>query len=114
MTKKERDAHGRPADEVIAASAMVAALALQPADTTATSIRGDVVTDGPFVDAKEVTSTRPAAFVATLRMPGWSSSIRTPSSTIRRANRLSSIRAAPRAMYSRVPCGIPGRSSSLW
>jgi hypothetical protein len=32
---------------------MVAAFALQPV-ATATSIRGDVVTDGPFVDAKEV------------------------------------------------------------
>lgn len=50
---EQRDAHSRYADEVIASGAMVAAFALQSADTTATSIRGDVVTDGPFVDAKE-------------------------------------------------------------
>ena len=32
---------------------MVAAFALPPS-TTATSVRGDVVTDGPFLEAKEV------------------------------------------------------------
>ena len=32
---------------------IVAGFALQPS-TTATSVRGDVVTDGPFVEAKEV------------------------------------------------------------
>jgi hypothetical protein len=32
---------------------MVAAFALQPS-TTATSVRGDVITDGPFLEAKEV------------------------------------------------------------
>ncbi|MET4781469.1 YciI family protein [Glaciihabitans sp. UYNi722] len=54
VTAEQRDAHGRYADEVVAAGSMVAAFALEPADTTATSIRGDVVTDGPFIDAKEV------------------------------------------------------------
>lgn len=54
LTTQERDAHGRHAEDVVAAGAMVAAFALQPAETTATSIRGDVVTDGPFLDAKEV------------------------------------------------------------
>jgi len=44
------DAH---ADEVEQAGAMVAAFALTPRDL-ATSIRGDVITDGPFLDAKEV------------------------------------------------------------
>ncbi|WP_308466383.1 YciI family protein [Rathayibacter soli] len=53
-TTDASQAHGRYADEVVAAGAMVAAFALRPADTTATSIRGDVVTDGPFIDAKEV------------------------------------------------------------
>jgi len=53
-TAAVRDAHSRYADEIIAAGAMVAAFALLPADTTATSIRGDLVTDGPFIDAKEV------------------------------------------------------------
>ena len=32
---------------------MVAAFALEPA-TTATSLRGDLVTDGPFIETKEV------------------------------------------------------------
>jgi hypothetical protein len=54
LTTEDREAHGRHADEVTASGAMVAAFALQPAETTATSIRGDVVTDGPFIDAKEV------------------------------------------------------------
>jgi hypothetical protein len=44
------DAH---ADEVEDAGAMVAAFALTPRDM-ATSVRGDVVTDGPFLDSKEV------------------------------------------------------------
>lgn len=48
------DSHDRYADEVVKSGAMVAAFALQSAETTATSIRGDAVTDGPFVDAKEV------------------------------------------------------------
>jgi hypothetical protein len=44
------DAH---ADEVVEEGVMVAAFALTPRDM-ATSIRGDVVTDGPFLEAKEV------------------------------------------------------------
>ena len=48
-----RDPHDRHADEVVGSGVMVAAFALQPV-ATATSIRGDVVTDGPFLDAKEV------------------------------------------------------------
>jgi hypothetical protein len=44
------DAH---AEEVEQAGAMVAAFALTPRDM-ATSVRGDVVTDGPFLEAKEV------------------------------------------------------------
>ena len=54
LSAGERAAHDRQAEELIASGAMVAAFALEPAGTTATSIRGDVVTDGPFVDAKEV------------------------------------------------------------
>jgi hypothetical protein len=49
----ELRAHERHAEEVIKAGAMVAAFALEPA-TNATSLRGDVVTDGPFIEAKEV------------------------------------------------------------
>jgi hypothetical protein len=45
--------HDQYAQELEAAGCVVAAFALQPV-ATATSIRGDVVTDGPFVDAKEV------------------------------------------------------------
>jgi hypothetical protein len=47
------DAHQRHAQELQAAGVMTAAFALESRDT-ATSIRADVVTDGPFVEAKEV------------------------------------------------------------
>lgn len=53
-SKEEQAAHSRHADELISSGSMVAAFALENAETTATSIRGDAVTDGPFVDAKEV------------------------------------------------------------
>jgi len=52
-TAEELEPHNRHAEEVVKSGAMVAAFALQPV-ATATSIRGDVVTDGPFIDAKEV------------------------------------------------------------
>src|SRR6266536_3967370 len=48
-----RAAHDRHAEELEKSGVMVAAFALQPSDF-ATSIRGDAITDGPFVDAKEV------------------------------------------------------------
>jgi hypothetical protein len=48
-----REAHDRHFEDMVQSGAQVAAFALQPAET-ATSIRGDVVTDGPFIDAKEV------------------------------------------------------------
>lgn len=54
LTAEELAAHDRHAQEITASGVMVAAFALESADTTATSIRGDAVTDGPFVDAKEV------------------------------------------------------------
>ncbi|AGZ39737.1 YciI family protein [Actinoplanes friuliensis] len=47
------DAHDRYAQELITAGTMTLAYALEPIETS-TSIRGDVVTDGPFIDAKEV------------------------------------------------------------
>lgn len=50
---EELDVHDRHARELEESGAMVAAFALQPKET-ATSIRADVMTDGPFVDAKEV------------------------------------------------------------
>ncbi|MFF3878904.1 YciI family protein [Streptomyces sp. NPDC001978] len=49
-----REAHDRHFEDMVKAGVLVAAFALRPAADTATSIRGDVVTDGPFVDAKEV------------------------------------------------------------
>ncbi len=49
-----REAHDRHFEEMVESGALVAAFALQPATDTATSVRGDIVTDGPFIDAKEV------------------------------------------------------------
>ena len=47
------DAHGRFAEQVVALGGKIlGGDALQPT-TTATSIRGDVVTDGPFAETKE-------------------------------------------------------------
>jgi hypothetical protein len=43
----------RHSDELAEAGAMVAAYALTPRDM-ATSIREDIITDGPFIDSKEV------------------------------------------------------------
>jgi hypothetical protein len=40
-------------DELAASGAMVAAYALTPREM-ATSVRADVITDGPFIDSKEV------------------------------------------------------------
>jgi hypothetical protein len=45
--------HDRHAEELAASGSMLMAYALTPRDL-ATSIRGDVITDGPFLDAKEV------------------------------------------------------------
>ncbi|MBX6748420.1 MAG: hypothetical protein IRY85_01920 [Micromonosporaceae bacterium] len=54
LTPEERAAHARHAEEVPALGGqLLAAFALQPT-TVATSIHGDVITDGPFLDAKEV------------------------------------------------------------
>lgn len=50
---EEMQAHQRHADELLESGAMVAAFALDSTDT-ATTLRGDVVSDGPFSDAKEV------------------------------------------------------------
>lgn len=49
----QQAASKRHADDLVESGAMIAAYALRSADT-ATSLRGDVVTDGPFVDSKEV------------------------------------------------------------
>ena len=48
-----REVHDRYAEDLRRSGAMVTAFALEPA-ATATSLRGDLVTDGPFIEAKEV------------------------------------------------------------
>lgn len=50
---EDRQPHDRYARELEESGCLAAAFALEPA-ATATSIRGDAVTDGPFVEAKEV------------------------------------------------------------
>jgi hypothetical protein len=50
---RERAEHDRHAQELEDSGAMVAVFALQPS-ATATSIRGGMVTDGPFLESKEV------------------------------------------------------------
>jgi hypothetical protein len=52
-TPEDTAPYDQHADELAEGGAMIAAYALTPRDM-ATSIRGDVLTDGPFVDAKEV------------------------------------------------------------
>ena len=48
-----REEHERHSVELQASKAMLAAVVLEDA-TTATSIRGDVISDGPFLESKEV------------------------------------------------------------
>jgi hypothetical protein len=43
----------RHSDELVASDAMIMAYALTPRDM-ATSVRADAITDGPFLDSKEV------------------------------------------------------------
>jgi hypothetical protein len=52
-TPQDTEACDEHSDDLAASGAMLAAYALTPRDM-ATSIRGDSITDGPFVDAKEV------------------------------------------------------------
>jgi hypothetical protein len=52
-TPEELERYDRHAEAVEQTGTVVAAFALTPRDM-ATSIRGDVVTDGPFLEAKEV------------------------------------------------------------
>jgi hypothetical protein len=52
-TPQDTEACDEHSDDLAASGAMLAAYALTPRDM-ATSIRGDTITDGPFVDAKEV------------------------------------------------------------
>ena len=50
---EERELHDRYAEEMRRSGVMIAAFALEPAAMT-TSLRGDIVTDGPFIETKEV------------------------------------------------------------
>jgi hypothetical protein len=51
--ERAMEAHGRFAEQIVEQGGkMLGGNALQPT-TTATSIRGDVVTDGPFAETKE-------------------------------------------------------------
>jgi hypothetical protein len=52
-TPQDTESSDRHGDELAQTGSMVAAYALTPRDM-ATSIRGDIITDGPFVDSKEV------------------------------------------------------------
>jgi hypothetical protein len=52
-TAEETGTHDDYAADMIARGTLVAGYALLPRDT-ATSIRADMITDGPFVDSKEV------------------------------------------------------------
>ena len=52
-TPEDTAVHDRHAEELARSGALVLAYALTPKDM-ATSIRGDIVTDGPFVDSKEI------------------------------------------------------------
>ena len=52
-TPQDTESCDRHSDELAQRGSMVAAYALTPRDM-ATSIRGDIITDGPFVDSKEV------------------------------------------------------------
>jgi hypothetical protein len=50
---EEREPHERYADQMRRSGVMVAAFALEPPVMT-TSLRADMVTDGPFIESKEV------------------------------------------------------------
>ncbi|MHB1430935.1 MAG: YciI family protein [Streptosporangiaceae bacterium] len=52
-TPQDTDSCDRHSDELAENGSMLMAYALTPRDM-ATSIRGDIITDGPFVDSKEV------------------------------------------------------------
>src|ERR1700733_12678933 len=52
-TPQDTESCDRHSDELVQSESMLAAYALTPRDM-ATSIRADTVTDGPFVDSKEV------------------------------------------------------------
>lgn len=52
-TSEDTESCDRHSDELVQSGSMVMAYALTPRDM-ATSISGDAITDGPFIDSKEV------------------------------------------------------------
>jgi hypothetical protein len=52
-TAEDTESCDRHSDDLTASGAMLAAYALTPRDM-ATSVRRDMITDGPFIDSKEV------------------------------------------------------------
>jgi hypothetical protein len=52
-TPEDTESCDRHSDDLVESGSMVMAYALTPRDM-ATSIRGDIITDGPFIDSKEV------------------------------------------------------------
>lgn len=52
-TPEDIETCDKHADELTASGSMIMAYALTPR-AMATSIRGDIITDGPFVDSKEI------------------------------------------------------------
>jgi hypothetical protein len=52
-TPEDTESCDRHSDELVASGSMIMAYALTPRDM-ATSISGDTITDGPFIDSKEV------------------------------------------------------------
>ena len=52
-TAEDTDSCDRHSDDLSASGVMLAAYALTPRDM-ATSVRADIITDGPFIDSKEV------------------------------------------------------------
>jgi hypothetical protein len=52
-TQEDLESCDRHSDDLTASGAMLAAYALTPRDM-ATSVRADMITDGPFIDSKEV------------------------------------------------------------
>lgn len=75
----ELAAHDRHAAELERSGCLVAAFALEP-ELTATSVRGEAVTDGPFVEAKEVVAgfyvIEAADLDAALRIAGGNPAVR--------------------------------------
>ncbi|MCP2328372.1 hypothetical protein HDA40_006879 [Hamadaea flava] len=52
-TPQDTAPHDRHAEELERSGALLAAYALTPRDL-ATTVRGDAITDGPFIEAKEI------------------------------------------------------------